>query len=264
MVVLFRFVFISLLAVQWGFVATAGEVPAARRVLVIVTDDCPRCDRELERLKSPGGTFETLRRAGWKIGETDDNHIQIARATEIGDQIKDWGIKTLPAVVCVRGNEIERTFKEGCGTPLDPYTFGWLYKGVDERKAPVKAEPVTVKTSGHYPLRGNHWNIEGDWFPSKDKAITHLRGSAHVNLIPTKWKLESWSEEEILSLHDDLHENNAPLTGMTRPNTIPSTSRMQAFRQAPPQSRPPSSLKPSSYQPTSSSNSSYASRFGGY
>ena len=259
MAVLIRSFCIILFAVHWVFPASAGEVPAKRRVMIIITDNCPRCDRELDRLKAPGGTFETLRRTGWKIGDSAEDHIQIAHADQLHEQIKTWGIKMLPAVICVRGNEIERTFKDGCGTPLDPHTFGWLIKGVDERKTPVKAEPVTVKTTGHYPLRGNHWNVEGDWFPGREKVLAHLRSAVHVDLIPSRFKLESWSEEELLALHDDLHESSAPQTGATRTIGSQSNVRMsQSMQQQTQQTHGGSAVKPSVQ--ALPSNSSYSNR----
>jgi hypothetical protein len=63
-----------------------------------------------------------------------------------------------------------------------------------------------VESTGSYPLRGNHWSVEGDWSPTRDKVISHLRGPNHVaQLIPT-WHIDDWSLEELRSLHDDLHE----------------------------------------------------------
>jgi hypothetical protein len=120
-----------------------------------------------------------------------------------------------PAVVCVENGEILRSFKDGCSTPLDPYTFGWLLKGFDERERPPVAEAVKVETSGHYPLRGNHWSVDGDWSPTHERIVFHLRGPNHNALFPQEWRIESWSTEELRSLHDDLHEQNKPLPLLT-------------------------------------------------
>ena len=68
----------------------------------------------------------------------------------------------------------------------------------------------TVPTSGGYPLRGGHWSIAGSYSPSRDQVVQHLRGANHRHLIPAAWSIESWSYEELRSLHDDLHERNRP------------------------------------------------------
>jgi hypothetical protein len=63
-----------------------------------------------------------------------------------------------------------------------------------------------VKTTNSYPLRGNHWSIEGDSNPSTEKLISHLRGPNHGHQIAANQTIETWSYEELRSLHDDLHE----------------------------------------------------------
>jgi hypothetical protein len=60
--------------------------------------------------------------------------------------------------------------------------------------------------TGSYPLRGNHWSVEGDSNPSTEKLIGHLRGPNHGHQIAANYAIESWSYEELRSLHDDLHE----------------------------------------------------------
>src|ERR1700722_11400576 len=61
-------------------------------------------------------------------------------------------------------------------------------------------------TTGHYPLRGNHWSIDEDWNPTREKVVSHLRGPNHGAHIAASWTIESWSYEELRSLHDHLHE----------------------------------------------------------
>jgi hypothetical protein len=67
-------------------------------------------------------------------------------------------------------------------------------------------EAARVESTGSYPLRGNHWSVEGDWNPTRDKVITHLRGPNHYWQLTAAWKIDDWSVEELRSLHDDLHE----------------------------------------------------------
>ena len=176
------------------------------RVLFIITDDCPRCTVELDRLQKPGGDFAKLQAIGWKIGEGTDNHIQIVDQSEIPDIVQRLNVKEFPAVACVTDREIVRSFKEGCTTPLDLWTFGWLLKGENERPKTSLSETARVETTGSYRLRGNHWSIEGDPNPTKEVVLTHLRGPNHAHDVAGYGAIENWSYEELRSLHDDVHE----------------------------------------------------------
>lgn len=176
------------------------------RVLFLTKQNCERCEQELDRLRKSGGDFEKLQSVGWKIGETPDSHIQIINSDltpEIIDLLKPG---EYPAVACVADGEIVRSFKSGCTTPLDAWTFGWLLKGVSERPQAAISEAARVETTGHYRLRGNHWTIEGDPNPSKESVVYHLRGANHANSVAPYGTIESWSYEELRSLHDDIHE----------------------------------------------------------
>ena len=180
--------------------------PRNPRVLFITSKGCERCQKELDRLQQRGGEFETMQARGWKVGTEADNHIQIVDAEQIPDLIRKLNVREFPTVACVNDGEIIRSFKDGCSTPLDVWTFGWLMKGESERPQGVIPEAIRVQWTGQYPLRGNHWTVEGDWNPSKEKVISHLRGENHLNQLETYGNIETWSHEEIRSLHDDLHE----------------------------------------------------------
>ncbi len=185
------------------------------RVLVVVRSDCAECDAVLERLQAAEGAFVALRENGWRIGAEPTNHIQIVAAADIHELVERWQLPEYPAVICIADGEILRSYKDGCSTPLDPYTFGWLLKGFDERERPPVAEAVKVETSGQYPLRGNHWSVDGDWSPTHAELIGHLRGPNHNTLFPQEWGIEAWSTEELRALHDDLHEQNKPMPLLT-------------------------------------------------
>ncbi|MBM4075654.1 MAG: hypothetical protein FJ267_08425 [Planctomycetes bacterium] len=176
------------------------------RIVFITSKECAECDRILEKLQKPGGDFATMKSLGWKIGDGPDNHIQVVDKDSVADFVKELGVREFPTVACIQDGEILRAFKQGCTTPLDSWTFGWLIKGVNERPGPVVPERITVETTGNYPLRGNHWSVEGAWSPSKEYIVSHLRGPTHASQIRVSWKIESWSYEELRSLHDDLHE----------------------------------------------------------
>ena len=187
----------------------AGRNP---RVLFITKKGCDRCERELTRLRRPGGDFESMQARGWKIGESASNHIQLVDAEKIPDLVRLLNIKEYPTVACVGDGEILRSFKDGCSTPLDAWTFGWLLKGQNERPQAPIPEPIRVASTGHYPLRGNHWSIDGDPNPTEAKLVSHIRGPNHAYQLASEWQIETWSYEELRSLHDDLHErSDAPV-----------------------------------------------------
>lgn len=180
--------------------------PRKLRVLFITAKGCDKCERELKRLRQPGGEFVAMQARGWKIGETPDNHIQIVDRAEVPELAELLKSREFPTVVCVADGEVLRYFKHGCTTPLDAWTFGWLMKGQDERPKAAVPEEIQVETTGHYPLRGNHWSVEGDFNPTSKTLVAHLRGPNHASQLSGDWKIEEWSVEELRSLHDDLHE----------------------------------------------------------
>src|SRR5262249_42816970 len=186
--------------------APRAATPRNPRVLFIVDGDCPRCRDELARLRKPGGVFEAMQARGWKIGETPDNHVQIVERDVVSDLVEELNVREFPTVACISDGEIIRSFKEGCTTPLDGWTFGFLLTGKSLRPRGAVLEAARVASTGSYPLRGNHWSIEGDWNPSKDRLVGHLRGTNHGHQIAASWTIEVWSYEELRSLHDDLHE----------------------------------------------------------
>ncbi len=155
--------------------AAAVDTSKPPRVLFITAKDCPRCERELARLRRPGGDFEKMRARGWKIGPGPTNHLQIVDRLAVGDLIAELATSELPKVICVREQEIVRSFQSGCTTPLDMWTFGWLIKGIDERPPGWVPEKARVEWTGHYPLRGNHWSIDEDWNPTRERVVAHLR-----------------------------------------------------------------------------------------
>ena len=158
-----------------------GETANYPRVVFVTAKDSPECDKVLARLRSAGGDFENLRAAGWKIGETADNDIQIVDRDLIPELAQKLSIHEYPAVACIDKGKVVRSFKSGCTTPLDVWTFGWLAKGIDERPAAPVLEAARVATTGSYPLRGNHWSVNGDWNPTKDEVVAHLRGPNHAS-----------------------------------------------------------------------------------
>lgn len=209
------------------------RIPSGRnpRVLIITAKGDPQCGQQMSRLQKPGGDFETMKSIGWKIGPESSNHIQIIDQAEVPDLIPHLNVREFPAVACVADGEIVRSFKDGCTTPLDAWTFGWLIKGINERPREPIPEAIRVETTGHYRLRGNHWSLEGDPNPTKQTVLGHLRGPNHGHASAVHGDIESWSYEELRSLHDDLHEQEGgTIGGNAGPSQSPAANRsLDAF-----------------------------------
>ena len=141
----------------WSAVGLADQPPVTvprpgpetrkSRVLIIVRDDCPKCDAELARLREPGGPFEAMQAVGWKIDSTPDSHVQIVNRDDVPEVAKTLDAADYPAVAAVDGEEVIRYFETGCTTPLDAWTFGWLMTGKNERPTAVVPEPVRVAST---------------------------------------------------------------------------------------------------------------------
>jgi hypothetical protein len=186
---------------------TFPEKALPAKVVFITSKNSPDCDKVLGKLNWPNGDFDKMRAAGWKIGKGPSNHLQIVDKDEVPDLVKQLGKQEFPTVASVDKNgEVVRYFRFGCTTPLDMWTFGFLAKGIDERPAGMVMEAAKVEWTGHYPLRGNHWSVEGNWNPTKEETVAHLHGPNHQAELQPQWHIEDWSLEELRSLHDDLHE----------------------------------------------------------
>ncbi len=192
--------------------AAKADAPKGRnpRVFFIVKKGSKQCEEILTKLRAPGGDFENMRAGGWLIGDGPDNHVQIVDCDAVPDLVKKLKVSEFPAVACVDKGELVRYFKSGCTTPLDCWTLGFLATGTDLRPKGSPVDPATVETTGHYPLRGNHWSVDGNFNPTKVEVIEHLHGPNHVEHLQPEWKLDTWALEELKSLHDDLHEKFGP------------------------------------------------------
>lgn len=65
---------------------------------------------------------------------------------------------------------------------------------------------VPVMPTPGYPVRGGHWAVDGYSNPNRDYLIAHLLNGQHAGKFDRNW-LASLSQQELLSLHDDDHEN---------------------------------------------------------
>lgn len=266
--------------VTFSLTALADEAAVERnpRVILIYREQHEPSLQELSRLQAPRGIFAGMRAMGWEIGESPSSHVQLLRERDAGQLIEAAGIKEFPAVFCLEDGEIVRSFRQGCSTPLDGYTFGWLLKGVMERPTPAIDTTITVPTSGSYPLRGNHWNFEGHWNPGHDFMVQHLRGPNHAGLFPASWPIERWSDEELRALHDDLHEMNRPRWPLdsqlepgnaVRPGEVvpiyrpPVSSNYSSTASSGSSNKPSSTARPSGSSALSSGSSSRSSSSSG-
>ncbi len=209
---------------EWaeGIPPPPSVVPRNPRVLFITASDSEASFTELIRLRSPAGAFAAMTSRGWKIGSGPENHVQIVDREAISEIVRKLNVREFPTVACVSDGEIVRSFKSGCTTPLDAWTFSWLLTGKSERPPALVPEPARVASTGSYRLRGNHWSVDGDWNPARATVVSHLRSPSHGYRIASNWKIESWSYEELRSLHDDLHEQEQASLPAAKPAS-PST-----------------------------------------
>lgn len=180
------------------------------QVLFIMNWRHPGAEAELRRLEEIGGVFERLRDRGWKVGIAETDNLRIVSDDQVRPLVDRLKFQRYPAVVAVHDGDVIRSFQDGCTTPLDEYTFEWMRNGVSNRPADAPLLTATVPWSGTYPLRGSHWSVDGSYSPTQEHLLRHLRGANHRHLIPADWAIETWSYEELRSLHDDLHERNRP------------------------------------------------------
>lgn len=207
----------------------------ANRIVLVGSNDCPPClvlapkvDKALTALEKQGQ---------WTIGEEPYYMIQHFFADErpeLLDQLgKELGIPpeslSFPFVVKIENGKIVRRWTPGCTTPMDVWTFSWLMDGVEVRPVTVEPEKATVARSGHYPLTGGWWSVEGHWNPSKAFLISHLtRHSNHASRFAKRraW-LETLSIAELQSVHTDDHTNRLKWNYIERQaSSIPATSKV--------------------------------------
>ncbi|MCA9080433.1 MAG: hypothetical protein KDA58_07730 [Planctomycetaceae bacterium] len=201
---------------------------SSRRILLVIDSRTERTQQEMAKLRAPDGPFVKLLTKGWSVGSGRDSDVQIVDISHsVPDDLKELVAKIdparLPLPVFIDNGEIARSFQQGCTTPLDEWTFGWLRTGNDERPIEPPPEPVQVATTGHYPLRGNHWSVEGNWNPTREYVIHHLR-STHGQQLQTGWQIEEWSLEELKSVHDDLHDREQGFRGRYAGTSTSSSS----------------------------------------
>lgn len=202
------------------------------RVILITDSSSANSQKEMQRLQKPGGEFAAMISQGWMIGPGAENHLQIIDRREAPILLQQLDASEYPVVAGISDGDIVRSFRDGCSTPLDAWTFGWLLKGVNERpKAPIP-EAIRVATTNSYPLRGNHWSVDGDNNPSKETLVFHLRSATHVNYLQADWKLEDWSNEELRSLHDDLHEKYGPASPVSAGTAQPTGGQFSGANKA--------------------------------
>lgn len=173
-----------------------------KRVLFFTADWCVQC----QTIKAQ--QLPKLREAGWSVGESHDATIQVINIDENPELWQKHGSQPdgLPQFVCLYGDQVVRSLRAGCATPMDAWGISWVYKGVDERPEP-KREPVTADSNGIYPVRGNWWSVEGVWNADRDYVINHLLTSPnHPTLRPHADRIRKLSRVEAHSLHSDDHE----------------------------------------------------------
>lgn len=210
------------------------------RVVVIMSETCPPCVVAKPKMYAAFGDLSKVTEPRqWRFGSamTDDFQVLDAeRDKALVDVIANMqgGELELPAFFKIENGAIVREFKVGCTTPLDQWSLGWLYHGVNNRPALTPDETATVPTSGHYPLRGGWWSVNGNWRPSKSYLVSHLAdASQHRGKFDRVW-LNSLTSAELNSVHSDDHERRLKSQYVNKfDTTVPPQVAKPAAKKAP-------------------------------
>lgn len=240
-----------------------GEGLGPDRVVILTSKDCPACPA-VKGATLRGLSWMMEKANGWSFGEFDSRKFQFIDVTEQPDfaQIVEDSIEgelTLPFIGMIEDGNIVRTWQPGCNEPMDQWTLGWLYKGINERPGQKPVQQVTVAQSiampkiAQYPLRGRWWSVGSTWNASRNYVLSHLKSSPNHSGMRRQMSsrgipistLDSMSREQLNSLHSDDHENRIAWgswkTGSSSPSRMyVSTTPTQpaTTRQTQPMARP--------------------------
>lgn len=80
------------------------------------------------------------------------------------------------------------------------------------------SEPAKAKTAAvsSYPLRQQHWMINGDPSPSRETLLQHLQAGQHAGKWDATW-LSQRTLDELRALHADDHEGHVQWHSVVRP-----------------------------------------------
>ena len=171
-----------------------GDSDKEKKVRMILVTDPPNCGpcRDLEKTLLATLRNEQHKKAGWTIGNSDTDTIQVLTLSNPNDAkvIEELGLSYFAIPAFIRyGSEDENLIGNVSYDTLLRYLHGG-------NKTPYYTSKTKVK-----------WNINGDFSPSKQTIIKHLRSDKeHADV--ALWPLEILSKEELISLHSDIHNKD--------------------------------------------------------
>lgn len=165
-----------------------------KKIRMILVTDPPNCGpcRDVDRTLLATLRNEQHKKAGWTIGNSETDTIQVLSLSnpEEAKIIEELGLSYFAIPAFVRyGSDDENLVGN-----VSYETFLRYFHGGN------KIPSYNGKTK-------TRWNINGDFSPSKETLIKHLRTDKDHSAVAS-WPLELLSREDLTALHSDLHNKD--------------------------------------------------------
>lgn len=151
------------------------SIPRARRALLFTASWCGPC-QQMKR-----DTLPPLVERGWKIGESNTDHIQVIDSDDFPGLMKRWNVSRLPTLIYLEG---ETEVRRSVGYQ-SPHAVGQLF------------DPPAVQAASAYSAR---WTFPGS---GRADLINHL-ASEHNYTVES---LERMTTDQLSQIHDNDHDN---------------------------------------------------------
>jgi hypothetical protein len=165
-----------------------------KRVRMILVTDPPHCGpcRDVERTLLATLRNEQHKKGGWTIGNSENDTIQVLSLSDPEEaktiEELELNYSAIPAFIRYGSEDDNLVGNVNYDTLLRYFHGG--------HKVPFYTSRTKVR-----------WNINGDFSPSKQTIIKHLRSDKdHADV--AQWPLEVLSQQELISLHSDMHNKD--------------------------------------------------------
>jgi len=169
------------------------EVQIKKKRTILVTDPihCQPC-RGLDSGLLAVLKNDQHKKAGWVIDNTENATLQVLDINKPEDiaEIERLGLDFTAVPTFIRYN----SDTENISGNISYEEFLRFREGGN--KIPFYKSRTKIR-----------WHIDGNYSPSKDKIIAHLRRDKDHSVIAS-WPLEILSKEDLLSLHSDIHNGD--------------------------------------------------------
>lgn len=170
------------------------ESDKKKKVRMILVTDPPNCGpcRDVDRTLLATLRNEQHKKGGWTVGSSENDTIQVLSLSNPEERkiIDELELDYLAIPAFIRyGSEDENLVGN-----VSYETFLRYFHGGD-------------KVPFYTPKTKTRWNINGSFSPSKETIIKHLRSDKdHADV--AQWPLEVLSQQELMSLHSDMHNKD--------------------------------------------------------